>query len=596
MLTNVFIGQVRPSTNDPAPAKADDGFARRQGKSFSDHLDGQKDMRKNEIPSKESKVSSARNADQKSSEVTSNDSKPVASNRTARSQHAEGAEASANAPAESDSVSPDQVEADAAEEGGEGEVIEASGKTEIAKETFDAAPVQPVETKRIEDRTRATEVMQPTSGKGEAVANAAEKGSALISTWPQESDASVVGTNAGNLGKGEAVGPTAPAAPVSGASETETTHAQPDKVGKTGVASGDAQGKAGLVQTVVAQNSAAVAGTANAIEPNAGDQTGGGAALSQQATEATQKVSAEAAKTTVGSVQTAGRAKDTTASAEVPINQSQDAESDGEIQDVKVASDVNRAQTAAANAAATGQTGVTAQNTSEPGRRAQARASEAKEAARGTSATSGSVATASNSAAQVSAVQQAFVAQVQALGAEQATTGGQAESSLMGGEHVDMPGLSQLLTEAVLQPGTVHRPETPRLVAVQLAEAFAAKGERNVDVALNPEELGRVKMRVSTSENGIAVLIQTERPETGDLMRRHISELAEEFRKMGFENISFEFSGGGASSNHSESEGGGQPGSGKTSPENSGEMAAAPVAETAVQHLRFGNSGVDMRV
>lgn len=161
----------------------------------------------------------------------------------------------------------------------------------------------------------------------------------------------------------------------------------------------------------------------------------------------------------------------------------------------------------------------------------------------------------------------------------------------------DLPGLPQLLTEAVFQPGATHRVEMPRMIATQLAEAFAAKGERNMDVSLNPEELGRVKMRVSTSETGIVMTIQTERPETGDLMRRHINELAEEFRRMGFQDISFEFSSGDSF--------GGQTGHdlGDSDSSGSGPSAAVPgvvaadaVAETQTNNLQLGSAGVDMRV
>lgn len=242
--------------------------------------------------------------------------------------------------------------------------------------------------------------------------------------------------------------------------------------------------------------------------------------------------------------------------------------------------------------------------TTEPGRRAQGRESESREAQASTTGnatgnnTAASATTVANTAAvaQVSAVQQAFAAQV--LGADaSAAAAAKGDGLLMGAEAgPEMPGLSQLLTEAVLQPGTVHRPETPRLIAAQLAQALVAKGERNVEVALNPEELGRVKMRVTTSDTGITVVIQTERPETGDLMRRHINELADEFRKMGFENVSFEFSGGGASGGQANSEGDRQPSAGGTPLAKSDEMATAPVAETQTQQLRMGNAGVDMRV
>jgi flagellar hook-length control protein FliK len=162
----------------------------------------------------------------------------------------------------------------------------------------------------------------------------------------------------------------------------------------------------------------------------------------------------------------------------------------------------------------------------------------------------------------------------------------------------ELPGLSQLLTEAVIQPGATHRVETPRMIATQLAEAFAAKGERNMEVSLNPEELGRVKMRVSTSEAGIVMTIQTERPETGDLMRRHINELAEEFRRMGFQDISFEFSSG-DSGFGSQAEQSLADGSGSSVGIRGAETEMAPAEEVAdkqMQDLRLGTTGVDMRV
>jgi len=157
-------------------------------------------------------------------------------------------------------------------------------------------------------------------------------------------------------------------------------------------------------------------------------------------------------------------------------------------------------------------------------------------------------------------------------------------------------GLSQLLTEAVMSPGTAHRPETPRLVAVQLAEALATKGERNIDVALSPEELGRVKMRVSTTDSSVIVMITTERPETGDLMRRHINELAEEFRQMGFENISFEFGGEGMSGQTAEGEGNSGSSTGGNAGVNEDGTLAENTPEAVQQNLRLGESGLDMRM
>ncbi|QAX31550.1 flagellar hook-length control protein FliK [Leisingera sp. NJS204] len=159
----------------------------------------------------------------------------------------------------------------------------------------------------------------------------------------------------------------------------------------------------------------------------------------------------------------------------------------------------------------------------------------------------------------------------------------------------EAPGLTQLLTEASIGSHGAHRPEAPRMIAAQMAEAFAAKGEQKVEVSLNPQELGHVKMRVMASETGITMIIQTERPETGDLMRRHIHELAEEFRRMGYEDISFEFSGGQAGTGHPGDEADGGSGLSSGTAETRG-ADAKDAGEAATQNLRLGTAGVDMRV
>ncbi|UWR45154.1 flagellar hook-length control protein FliK [Phaeobacter inhibens] len=173
-----------------------------------------------------------------------------------------------------------------------------------------------------------------------------------------------------------------------------------------------------------------------------------------------------------------------------------------------------------------------------------------------------------------------------------AEAGGSAASG--GSAGLELPGLSQLLTEATVSPGTVHKPETPRLIANQMAEALAMKGERNVDVALNPKELGHVNMRVSVTETGVSVMIQTERAETGDLMRRHINELADEFKRMGFEDISFQFSGDEAS-NQSGGRGEANTQAGRSTGHGDEDLADLS-AEPMTQSLNLGEVGLDMRI
>ncbi|MDU9003083.1 flagellar hook-length control protein FliK [Sedimentitalea todarodis] len=100
------------------------------------------------------------------------------------------------------------------------------------------------------------------------------------------------------------------------------------------------------------------------------------------------------------------------------------------------------------------------------------------------------------------------------------------------------------------------RPETVRNAAAYAVEIFARESGKTVEIALNPEELGRVRMALSTSDAGVTVLITSERPETLELMRRHIEQLSQEFQKLGYGQASFEFNSDG-SSGHDHSQDGG---------------------------------------
>lgn len=81
-----------------------------------------------------------------------------------------------------------------------------------------------------------------------------------------------------------------------------------------------------------------------------------------------------------------------------------------------------------------------------------------------------------------------------------------------------------------------------KAVVPQLLEMAPKQPGHVSELALNPEELGRVRMALSTSDNGLTLVISAERPETMDLIRRNIDDLAAEFRGLGFESLDFSFS------------------------------------------------------
>lgn len=78
-------------------------------------------------------------------------------------------------------------------------------------------------------------------------------------------------------------------------------------------------------------------------------------------------------------------------------------------------------------------------------------------------------------------------------------------------------------------------------VAIQIARGVSGSTEPTIDLALNPEELGHVRMTLKPLDSGISVTIFADRPDTADLMRRHIETLAQEFRSLGYNNPSFSF-------------------------------------------------------
>jgi flagellar hook-length control protein FliK len=82
----------------------------------------------------------------------------------------------------------------------------------------------------------------------------------------------------------------------------------------------------------------------------------------------------------------------------------------------------------------------------------------------------------------------------------------------------------------------------PASVSQQIVAALSQVGAGQVDVALSPEELGRVRLSLSVSDTGIAVHVAAERPETLALIRRHIDMLAQDFRAIGYDSVEFGFS------------------------------------------------------
>jgi flagellar hook-length control protein FliK len=105
-----------------------------------------------------------------------------------------------------------------------------------------------------------------------------------------------------------------------------------------------------------------------------------------------------------------------------------------------------------------------------------------------------------------------------------------------------MPAERHMPATGTLAPvAATAAPETARQASAQIAVAITNSNGKTTEIALNPEELGRVKLSLSAGDSVITVNVLADRPETQDLLRRHIDILAQEFRQLGYTSISFSF-------------------------------------------------------
>ena len=98
-------------------------------------------------------------------------------------------------------------------------------------------------------------------------------------------------------------------------------------------------------------------------------------------------------------------------------------------------------------------------------------------------------------------------------------------------------------------------------VAASSPAPIAVTASNGFDMALSPEELGSVRLKLTQGEAGSLLIVQTERPETLDLMRRHVGALEQELRSLGYDALTVRFSSAGFSGHgFGQSPGGSQPG------------------------------------
>lgn len=119
-------------------------------------------------------------------------------------------------------------------------------------------------------------------------------------------------------------------------------------------------------------------------------------------------------------------------------------------------------------------------------------------------------------------------------------------------------GADSIATTASAESDDVRLPTTntarpepaARTVISQVIQtAIRAATDGVVEVRLQPEELGRLRIAMTQIDTGVVVQVSAERPETLDLLRRNIDMLERDLLEQGFDNPSFSFEQGSADTN-----------------------------------------------
>ena len=94
---------------------------------------------------------------------------------------------------------------------------------------------------------------------------------------------------------------------------------------------------------------------------------------------------------------------------------------------------------------------------------------------------------------------------------------------------------------AAFEAGPGKTQEAGRALVDQILPALQRSTGGRVELTLSPAELGRVEITLQGRDGGMSVSLNAERPETLELLRRHIELLAADMRQLGMTDLSFSF-------------------------------------------------------
>ncbi len=142
-------------------------------------------------------------------------------------------------------------------------------------------------------------------------------------------------------------------------------------------------------------------------------------------------------------------------------------------------------------------------------------------------------------------------------------------------------------TLAAQSPLPAQPPVRP--IMMQIIQVVPQLGQQAIEISLSPEELGTLRLSLTTAEGALTLSISADRSETLDLLRRHAADLSQEFSALGYESIEFQFQESGQNPPQSSSDTLTDDGAPAAS-----DNEATP--EGALRVLKVTQTGLDLRV
>lgn len=98
---------------------------------------------------------------------------------------------------------------------------------------------------------------------------------------------------------------------------------------------------------------------------------------------------------------------------------------------------------------------------------------------------------------------------------------------------------------SVMSPTAAPIPNLPAALTPAIVEMSKSGNDGPLEMALSPEELGRLTISIKQDGSTVHVTLTADRPETLDLLRRHGNDLVADLRQAGFSGASLSFGQGG---------------------------------------------------